>query len=59
MNFHASSDLVDRTGAYAITEGYAAKCGYSVTVSPASGRAQLRASYFSCHTDEQVSASAQ
>ncbi|XP_019713849.1 uncharacterized protein LOC109508363 isoform X3 [Hippocampus comes] len=52
MTFHASSDLVDRTGTYAITEGYAAKCGYSVTVSPASGRAELRASYFSCHTDK-------
>ncbi|XP_051911499.1 uncharacterized protein LOC127593827, partial [Hippocampus zosterae] len=49
----ARFEAVDRTGTYAISEGYAAKCGYSVTVSPASGRAELRASYFSCHADQQ------
>ncbi|XP_037118885.1 LOW QUALITY PROTEIN: uncharacterized protein LOC119129636 [Syngnathus acus] len=47
----ARFEAVDGTGAYAVAEPYAAKCGYSVTVSPLSGRMELRASYFSCHTE--------
>ncbi|KAM9833282.1 uncharacterized protein ACBT44_005224 isoform 1-T1 [Syngnathus typhle] len=46
----ARFEAVDGTGAYAVAEPYAAKCGYSVTISPLSGRMELRASYFSCHT---------
>uniref|UniRef100_A0A3Q2CGG8 Zona pellucida protein AX 4 n=1 Tax=Cyprinodon variegatus TaxID=28743 RepID=A0A3Q2CGG8_CYPVA len=44
-------EAVDRTGAYAITEDYAAKCGYSVSVLSFLGLVELRASYFSCHTE--------
>ncbi|XP_008281069.1 zona pellucida protein AX 4 [Stegastes partitus] len=44
-------DAVDKTGVYAITKQYAAKCGYSVGVHPLLGLVELRASYFSCHTD--------
>ncbi|XP_049609284.1 uncharacterized protein [Syngnathus scovelli] len=47
----ARFEAVDGTGAYAIAEPYAAECGYSVTISPLSGRMELRASYFSCHTE--------
>uniref|UniRef100_A0A3P8SFM8 Zona pellucida protein AX 4 n=1 Tax=Amphiprion percula TaxID=161767 RepID=A0A3P8SFM8_AMPPE len=46
-----SFDAIDQTGVYPITEQYAAKCGYSVTVHPLLGLVELRASYFSCHTD--------
>ncbi|XP_061524643.1 LOW QUALITY PROTEIN: zona pellucida protein AX 4 [Phycodurus eques] len=49
----ARFEAVDGTGAYAITEPYAAKCGYTVTVSQPSGLVELRSSYFSCHTDKQ------
>ncbi|XP_077399359.1 uncharacterized protein LOC144034471 isoform X2 [Vanacampus margaritifer] len=49
----AHFEAVDGTGTHAITEQYAAKCGYSVTVSPQSGHLELRASYFSCHTEKQ------
>ncbi|XP_034713275.1 zona pellucida protein AX 4 [Etheostoma cragini] len=46
-----SFEAVDETGVYPITKQYAAKCGYSVSVFPASGHVELRASYFSCHAD--------
>nr|XP_061810620.1 uncharacterized protein LOC133601537 [Nerophis lumbriciformis] len=48
----ASFEAVDMTGTYSITEAYAAKCGYRVSSSPMSGRLELHASYFSCHTDK-------
>ncbi|XP_028994635.1 uncharacterized protein LOC114848361 [Betta splendens] len=44
-------DAVDETGIYPITPRYAAKCGY--TMVPLSDHVELRASYFSCHTDNQ------
>ncbi|XP_073331285.1 uncharacterized protein [Pagrus major] len=43
-------EAVDGTGVYPITEQYAAKCGYTVSVLPLQGLVALRASYFSCHT---------
>ncbi|XP_012730224.2 uncharacterized protein LOC105934668 [Fundulus heteroclitus] len=43
-------EAVDGTGTYAITEDYAAKCGYSISVLSFLGLVELRASYFSCHT---------
>ncbi|XP_071316141.1 uncharacterized protein [Trachinotus anak] len=43
-------EAVEGTGLYPITEQYAAKCGYSVSVFPLWGHVELRASYFSCHT---------
>ncbi|TDG99756.1 hypothetical protein EPR50_G00197110 [Perca flavescens] len=46
-----SFEAVDETGVYPITEQYAAKCGYSVSVFPPLEHVELRASYFSCHTD--------
>ena len=46
--------LSDGTGVYPITEQYAAECGYSVSVLPLRGHVELRASYFSCHTDNKV-----
>ncbi|KAG7243420.1 hypothetical protein INR49_011877 [Caranx melampygus] len=44
-------EAVDGTGVYPITERYAAGCGYIVSVLPLQGLVELRASYFSCHTD--------
>ncbi|KAK7909817.1 hypothetical protein WMY93_014501 [Mugilogobius chulae] len=44
-------EAVDGSGVYPITEEYAAKCGYSIRVIQAINNVQLRASYFSCHTD--------
>ncbi|XP_056225237.1 uncharacterized protein LOC130164493 [Seriola aureovittata] len=44
-------EAVDGTGVYLITEQYAAQCGYSVSVLPLQDQVVLRASYFSCHTD--------
>ncbi|XP_019951333.2 uncharacterized protein [Paralichthys olivaceus] len=44
-------EAVDRTGAYLITEQYAAECGYTVSVLPFQGYVELRASYFSCQTE--------
>ncbi|KAL6118565.1 uncharacterized protein ACO6RY_03347 [Pungitius sinensis] len=44
---------VDGTGVRAITKQYAAQCGYTVRVLPLAGRVELRASYFSCDTDNQ------
>nr|XP_043876675.1 uncharacterized protein LOC122766112 [Solea senegalensis] len=46
-----SFEAVDGTGVYPITEQYAAECGYTARVLPLQGRVELRASYFSCHTD--------
>lgn len=46
--------LPDETGVYTITEEYAATCGYSVSSIPQTGYVELRASYFSCHTDNKV-----
>lgn len=46
--------FVDATGAYPVTESYGAQCGYTYSVHPLLGRVILRASYFSCHTDNQV-----
>ncbi|KAM9717690.1 uncharacterized protein ACNS7B_021300 [Menidia menidia] len=43
-------EAVEGADAYAITEEYAAKCGYSLSVLPFLGLVELRASYFSCHT---------
>ncbi|XP_063756404.1 uncharacterized protein LOC134875728 isoform X2 [Eleginops maclovinus] len=43
-------EAVDETGAYAITQQYAAQCGYSISVLPLPGDVELRASYFSCQT---------
>ncbi|XP_074479923.1 uncharacterized protein LOC141760757 [Sebastes fasciatus] len=48
---HPLFEAVDGTGVYAITEQYAAQCGYSISVLPLPGYVELRASYFSCHTD--------
>ncbi|XP_041842571.1 uncharacterized protein LOC121640773 [Melanotaenia boesemani] len=45
-------EAVDRIGAYAITEDYAAECGYTLSIFPFLGLVELRASYFSCHTDQ-------
>ncbi|KAA8577742.1 hypothetical protein FQN60_016861, partial [Etheostoma spectabile] len=44
-------EAIDETGVYPINKEYGAKCGYSVSVVPASEHLELRASYFSCHTD--------
>ncbi|XP_053199064.1 zona pellucida protein AX 4 [Scomber japonicus] len=44
-------EAVDETGVYPITEQFAAECGYTVSVLPLQGLVELRASYFSCHTD--------
>ncbi|XP_076581730.1 uncharacterized protein LOC143317460 [Chaetodon auriga] len=44
-------EAVDETGVYAITEEYAAKSGYTISVVPLQGHVELRASYFSSHTD--------
>uniref|UniRef100_A0A3Q3C8B9 Zona pellucida protein AX 4 n=1 Tax=Haplochromis burtoni TaxID=8153 RepID=A0A3Q3C8B9_HAPBU len=52
-------EAVDGTGVHAITEQYAAKCGYTVSALPLLGHVELRASYFSCHTDNKVCASSQ
>eukprot|EP00064_Thunnus_orientalis_P016110 superscaffoldBa00003122_g16173 len=46
-------EAVDETGVYPITEQYAAECGYSVSVCHLKGQVELRASYFSCHTDNE------
>ncbi|XP_077598724.1 zona pellucida protein AX 4 [Stigmatopora nigra] len=48
-------EAVDETGTYAIAEPYAAKCGYTVVSYPLTGRLELRASYFSCHTEKKES----
>ncbi|XP_030286620.1 uncharacterized protein LOC115589692 [Sparus aurata] len=43
-------EAADGTGVYHLTEQYAAKCGYTVSVLSLQGHVELRASYFSCHT---------
>lgn len=40
---------VDGKGVYPITKQYAAKCGYNILIHL--GKVELRASYFSCHTE--------
>ncbi|XP_034532315.1 uncharacterized protein LOC117807237 isoform X2 [Notolabrus celidotus] len=47
-------EAVDETGVYPITEKYAAECGYSINVHPLPNHVELRASYLSCHTDNQA-----
>ncbi|XP_034020919.1 zona pellucida protein AX 4 [Thalassophryne amazonica] len=44
-------EAVDRAGVYPITQQYASECGYSVSVLPQPGHIELKASYFSCHTE--------
>ncbi|XP_053716012.1 uncharacterized protein LOC128755926 [Synchiropus splendidus] len=44
-------EAVDRTGVHRLDEQYAAKCGYTIGLLEMLGRVQLRASYFSCHTE--------
>ncbi|XP_051284835.1 uncharacterized protein LOC127379373 isoform X2 [Dicentrarchus labrax] len=44
-------EAVAGTGVYPISEQYAATCGYSVCLLPLQDHVELRASYFSCHTD--------
>ncbi|KAM6908946.1 uncharacterized protein FYW49_012811 [Xenentodon cancila] len=46
-------EAVDGTGAYALTAQYAAECGYTISVLPFLGLVELRASYFSCHTEKE------
>ncbi|KAK7171029.1 hypothetical protein R3I94_001054 [Phoxinus phoxinus] len=46
-------EAVDATGVYPVIDLYGARCGYTYSVNPLLGRAILRASYFSCHTDNQ------
>ncbi|CAB1423932.1 unnamed protein product [Pleuronectes platessa] len=53
----AHFEAVDGTGVYPITKQYAAVCGYSVSDLPLKGSMELRASYFSCHTDNKDDAS--
>ena len=48
----------DETGVYPITQEYSAECGYTVSVLPLTGQVELRASYFSCHTDNKVHSNA-
>lgn len=45
-------EAVDENATHPITEEYAAKCGYSIRVLHLKNNVQLRASYFSCHTDK-------
>ncbi|KAG1959281.1 zona pellucida sperm-binding protein [Pimephales promelas] len=44
-------EAVDATGVYPVTDLYGVQCGYTYSVDPQLGRVVLRASYFSCHTD--------
>ncbi|XP_056598711.1 zona pellucida protein AX 4 [Triplophysa dalaica] len=46
-------EAVDGGGLYPVTEYYGAQCGYTCSVQPLLGRAVLRASYFSCHAENQ------
>nr|XP_029522652.1 uncharacterized protein LOC115133518 isoform X2 [Oncorhynchus nerka] len=48
------SDLPrDADGVHPITKQYGSECGYMFSILPLPGHAELRASYFSCHTDNQ------
>ncbi|XP_055793092.1 uncharacterized protein LOC129864834 isoform X2 [Salvelinus fontinalis] len=46
-------EAVDADGVHSITKQYGSECGYMFTILPLPGHAELRASYFSCHTDNQ------
>nr|XP_029522653.1 uncharacterized protein LOC115133518 isoform X3 [Oncorhynchus nerka] len=43
----------DADGVHPITKQYGSECGYMFSILPLPGHAELRASYFSCHTDNQ------
>ncbi|XP_024143690.1 uncharacterized protein LOC112155894 [Oryzias melastigma] len=45
-------EAVDMTGVHTLTEKYAAECGYSINILSFLGLVELRASYFSCHTEK-------
>ncbi|XP_017294450.1 uncharacterized protein LOC108249520 [Kryptolebias marmoratus] len=47
-------EAVDGAGVHPITDAYAAKCGYSISVLPFLGLVELRASYFSCHAEKKA-----
>ncbi|TRY94235.1 hypothetical protein DNTS_028579, partial [Danionella cerebrum] len=46
-------EAIDSTGAYPVTKKCGAQCGYNYFTQPLLGRVVLRASYFSCHTENQ------
>ncbi|XP_052315610.1 uncharacterized protein LOC118392015 isoform X26 [Oncorhynchus keta] len=46
-------EAVDADGVHPITKQYGSECGYMFSILPLPGLAELRASYFSCHTDNQ------
>nr|XP_055053904.1 zona pellucida protein AX 4 [Misgurnus anguillicaudatus] len=46
-------EAFDSGGSHPITQYYGAQCGYTYSVKPLVGLAVLRASYFSCHTENQ------
>ncbi|XP_064877957.1 uncharacterized protein LOC135572945 isoform X2 [Oncorhynchus nerka] len=46
-------EAVDAVGVHPITKQYGSECGYMFSILPLPGHAELRASYFSCHTDNQ------
>ncbi|XP_029616039.1 uncharacterized protein LOC115198301 isoform X2 [Salmo trutta] len=46
-------EAVDADGVHPITKQYGSECGYMFSILRLSGHAELRASYFSCHTDNQ------
>ncbi|XP_030635000.1 zona pellucida protein AX 4 [Chanos chanos] len=46
-------EAVDVDGFHLITQQYGSECGYTYSVLPLLGRVFLRASYFSCHADNQ------
>ncbi|XP_021433655.2 uncharacterized protein LOC110500569 isoform X2 [Oncorhynchus mykiss] len=46
-------EAVDADGVHPITKQYGSECGYMFSILPLPGHAELRASYFSCHTDNQ------
>ncbi|XP_064821000.1 uncharacterized protein LOC135539048, partial [Oncorhynchus masou masou] len=43
----------DADGVHPITKQYGSECGYMFSILPLPGHVELRASYFSCHTDNQ------
>lgn len=46
--------MADVTGVHPITKEYGPECGYTYELFSEFGIAELRASYFSCHTGNQV-----
>jgi len=54
INKCVSLCFLDATGVYPVTDLYGVQCGYTYSVDPQLGRVVLRASYFSCHTDNKV-----